>query len=158
MSTRCEIYFTFDLKPDVPEDVLEAIRSMMDKNYKVTSTPAAEFTDNYWQGLLDISPTEMLAFPGSSFSTLAHAYRYTQMPNQGGQDVYRNTITFRAEIHGDAFGEDYVHLLMWIAQYTETQGFIGYFRYDHSPSHPTLLFFKNGKLDTQETFLPRADS
>jgi hypothetical protein len=156
MSGRCEIYFTFDLKADIPDEVVEAIRSMMDKSYVATSMPAAEFLDNDWQGILDSSYHPMVVFPGEPFSSLSYAYRLPSDPSE--RDTYRITLTFRTEIHYDALWEDYIHLLTWIAQYSETQGFIGYFRSEGTTSNPTLLYFKKGTLATQESFLPKADS
>ena len=81
-----------------------------------------------------------IRFPGEAGSRLRWAYRYTQY----GVDQHRHTFSFRQEVPDDTMG-DYIALVEWLAPYSETEGWVGYFRSDIG-EHPVLLYFKQGRV------------
>jgi hypothetical protein len=82
-------------------------------------------------------------FPGEAGSRLRRAYRYTRH----GIDQYRDTFSFRQEVLDDSIGE-YIAFVEWLAPYSETEGWVGYFRshIDEVGAQPVLVYFKQGRV------------
>lgn len=141
MSLHFELFLAMDLKPDTPQNILNILEYMThseDTEFKA-SLPS-DFL-NEVDDWLYILRKEEARIPGELGSVFRRAYRYTQ----SGQDVYRYTLGFRVFLLDDYFYEVYESFLKWLAQYSETTGFVGYWR-EEADLHPILIYFKNGKV------------
>jgi hypothetical protein len=150
MSIHYDFALACDLKPDTPQQVLDTLAYMTrSADYPFHDPPAhplfgAQDIDGEavedWRIMLHERESR---FPGEAGSRLRPAYRYTQH----GVDQYRYTFSFRQEVLDDAIGE-YIALAQWLALYSETEGWVGYFRadLDDGGAQPVLLYFKQGRV------------
>jgi hypothetical protein len=61
-------------------------------------------------------------------------------------DVYYYTLSFRRCMHDDVeFDILLWAFLNWLAPYSDTEGFVGYYREMYT-LHPTLIYFQKGKV------------
>ena len=58
------------------------------------------------------------------------------------------SLTVRSNLKN--YGFEIQYFLHWLAPYSETAGFVGYYRYEETPN-PTLIFFADGKPRVQST-------
>ncbi len=134
-----------DLREDTPSQVIETLKYMTrTQDYEFNDAPdGVFFEDDYWRTCLSCS-NEGFYFPGEAESTFRLAYRYNRSFNDGGAEVYLYTLSIRCESNDDGIST-YVDLAGWLAPYSKTQGFVGYWIYEYS-GEPTLVFFSNGQL------------
>ena len=132
-----------DLKSDVPQQVIDTLQYMTrSEDYSFDSPPDHEFfKDKDWRRFLEIQPNYSCA-PGLVYSEFRKAHRY----EQDNVLVYYYTFSFRRCMHDDVeFNISLWSFLNWLARYSDTEGFIGYYREEFT-LHPTLMYFKNGKV------------
>jgi hypothetical protein len=149
MSDHYDLFFTFDLKPDLPIPVVNALDYVTGKNPALENLPQdSKFSVGTWKDLLVVHPhyENMLHFAGHAISDLSTAYRHELPESKGGGKVYRQTITFRYDILDDGIHE-YLMFLDWIAPYIETEGFIGYFLTNGDRNNVKIIVYNNGKLN-----------
>ena len=132
-----------DLRIDAPQQVIDTLHYMTrTEDYVFDSPPQHEFFNSEgWQSFLQIHPNYSCA-PGLVYSEFRKAYRYTQ----NKVDVSYYTLSFRRCMHDDV--EFYIlwwAFLDWLARYTNTEGFGGYYREEFT-LHPPLIYFKEGKV------------
>ena len=160
MSVHYDLFFAFDLKSNLPNEIINALGYVTGITTLSSNLPQdSQFNDGVWKGLLKItSKPDMLRFPGHSVSIQSLAYRYGLSEAKQGT-VNLQTFTFRHEIKDD-FMHEYLLFLSWVAPYSETVGYIGYFLSDLDYHYPVLLFFRNNKLIFQDTnpARPKADT
>lgn len=141
------VYFDFalacDLKPDTPQQVLDTLSFMTrTEDYAFDTPPAgALFGGETWRDMLRGSTTY---FAGEAGAMFRKALRYVH----GGAEVFRYTLSFRSDVLDDDMGE-YGALIEWLATYSDSEGFVGYFRAKYA-DHPTLLYFRHGKVYASE--------
>ncbi len=147
MSLYFDGFFACDLKPGVPQNVIDVLKYMTRKeDYEFSSVPNHKFfeTDG-WRDFLRITAEsqQYAVAPGLVFSDLQLHEHYSQ---ENRQNVLGYTLSFRRTMHDDV--ECYVHwhdFLAWIVQYSDTDGFIGYLREQYS-FIPQLFYFKKGQV------------
>ena len=144
MSTYYDLYFVCDLKPDVPNSVIQAIEFALGVEHALTDCPKG-FDDSHWKGILDATHEGVMIFPGDSMASLRSAYRGIFPSTDDGGKVYRQTLSFRTETIDDGL-DTYLHFLEWLALYIDTQGFIGYLHCEYDKS-PMLIYIDSGRLD-----------
>lgn len=146
MSVHYDLFFTFDLKPDLPIQIMNALNYVTGKNSAIENLPQdSKFSIGTWKDLLVVPlHYNMLRFSGHTISVLATAYRYGLPESKEGM-VYRQTFTFRHEIKDDVMHE-YLLFLGWIAPYSERTGYIGYFLSDLDDFYPVIMHFKDSEL------------
>src|SRR5438067_9770120 len=98
------------------------------------------FEAGEWREILQTDP-EATHMPGNQWAVFRRAYRFTQY----GVDQYRWTLSFRCEMSDDPFYEDWWEFAHWLACWSDTQGFVGYYREEFERS-PTLIYFLDGKV------------
>ena len=137
-----------DLKPDTPQQVLDVLQYMTRKeDYAFDSVPSHSFftTNEEWRDFLQIDQ-EWTCAPGLVGSDFRKTFRYTK----NSEDVYRWTLSFRRTMHDDyEFPDFWWEFLFWIAPYSESTGFVGYYR-EEFELNPTLIYFQSGKVFTSE--------
>ena len=146
MSTQYEVGLACDLQPNVPPLVLATLAAMVDER----SVPPAVlpddpfFRDGDWQHLLRNGGT----FPGLAGSTLQRAYRYHRPAAQGGDPVFRYTLSCHVGCNDDVVANALFWFLRWLAPWSETVGCVGYYR-AYLLQHvepPTLVYFRGGRV------------
>jgi hypothetical protein len=146
MSAHYDFLLICDLKSDTPKQVIEGLRFMMNPEYEMKSPPTDEhFLREIWKGLLEINNEWVNRIPGDGFVSLRLVPDY----DAENADKLRYTFTFRNQIHGDGLSE-YVNIAEWLRQYSETRGYVGYFRSQYS-EYPYLMYFWNDKVDIVDT-------
>jgi hypothetical protein len=142
MSLHFEFTLTLDLKPETPQQVIDTLAYMTrSEEYEFSDPPSHPWfeSDDEWRETLQADP-EATHLPGNQWTVFRQAYRYTQH----GVDQYRWTLSFRREMLDDEFYEDWWQLADWLARWSETQGFVGYYREEFNRS-PTLIYFLDGQ-------------
>ena len=131
-----------DLKPEIPEQVINTLQYMTrSHDYSFDNPPEHEFFEvDAWRSWLQIQPNHTCG-AGMVFSNFHKTKRYG--PNNTKVDYY--TLSFRRCMHDDV--EYYIlwwAFLYWIAPHCES-GFVGFCR-ETFTLHPTLVYFRNGKV------------
>ena len=140
MSQYFEFQLAFNLKEDVPEDVIEAFQYLTNPDAPLPK----HLPDDDWfrtenPRLIGFASTEPNC--GENVCSFRRVYRYSKMET----DHYQFTFHFRCLWHDDGFYHDWWRLAPWLAKYADAHGFVGYYRKEYSPM-PTLLYFKDGQV------------
>jgi hypothetical protein len=135
-ATYKEFFLTCDLTPDLPVQVYATLRYMTRTEEETFEhAPMHElFEQQGWQDMLRSG--ERRAFAGVSRCELA------TRRDLGGMDTYTLSITYEG---GDDDLMLFTMFAEWIAPYSSTVGWVGYFRAEHD-LYPTLLYFKHGRV------------
>src|SRR5690349_18806779 len=124
MSLHFDLFLACDLKPDVPEHVLNAIKGAVgDKDYLPSDNP-----EDHWQNLLCYEDQYTTLFPGGVHSFFSRV----SSPSKPGEERFRYTLSFRVFELDDVVYEEHYQFLVWLAKYSETEGFVGYLREEMS--------------------------
>ncbi|MCC7448657.1 MAG: hypothetical protein IT324_14650 [Anaerolineae bacterium] len=148
MSLYFEGMLFCDLKPDIPQQVIDTLHYMTRiEDSTFDSSPSHNFFNNPdWRDFLQVQSDYgfVAGYVGSQFR---YAYRYTLH----SEDVFRYTLSFRRPLHDDVeFFEQWWDFISWLALYSETEGYVGYYREKHE-AYATLIYFKDGRVFTLET-------
>jgi hypothetical protein len=147
--------FTFacDLKEDTPQQVIDTLTYMTrTEDYEFNNPPeGAFFEGDSWRTCL-FCENEWFSFPGEAGRFLRSAYRYNRSFNEGGAAVYLYTLSFRCESKDDGLIE-YIDIVEWLAPYSATRGFVGYWIYEYSQT-PTLIYILNGHTQYSDALSP----
>lgn len=145
MSQTFDLSLACDIKPDTPQQVLDTLRYMIRKeDYKFDDPPNHPFfrIHNYWKSWFTYS---ISLFPGEYGAVLRNAPVYAGHPDENGNwPMTRITFSVRVGVHDDVFYDTTYFFLDWLAEHSETQGFVGYYQGNYA-DHPTLIYFKDGK-------------
>src|SRR5215475_970425 len=132
MGMYTELVLACKLKRDVPQEVLNLLRFLCG-GVERPPRPADEdlpehplFQSERWEGVLNAGS---FYFPGEPYSNL-------RVPSDSAY------LTVRSNLKN--YGSEIEYFVQWVASYTESEGFVGYYRYEESP-RPTLIFFHHGK-------------
>jgi hypothetical protein len=148
MSSFC-FALTCDLKLDAPQQGIDTLRYMTGThNHEFNNPPDAEFfQDDDWRTFL-VCDSSGFVFPGEAHASLLRAYRHTRPFVEGGEDVFVHTLSFRCQGYDEGIIY-HLKFLEWLAQYSSTKGFVGYFIYEHD-ENPTLIYLRDGLIYTAE--------
>ncbi len=143
MSVYYDFALACDLESHTPQQVVDTLSYMTRiDDYEFNDPPDEDlFKGETWKYMLQGTVT---GFPGKAGSRFRYVFRY----QQGDEDVFQHTLSFRSYVLDDSFYE-YLLLAQWLAPYSLTRGYVGFFRTEYD-DHPTLLYFKAGKLYTAE--------
>ena len=137
-----------DLKPDVPQQVIDSLKYLTrDEEYEFTDIPDHRFFETVgWNDFLRPEATAVgevwTCAPGLTAREFRKKTRFG--PNNTTSEYY--TLSFRRTMHDDVqFNIHWWDFLDWIAPYSDTTGYVGYYREKYS-LHPDLIYFKNGRL------------
>ncbi len=148
MSDHYDLFFTFDLKQDLPVTVTKALDYVLGKETELDNLLHDEkFSVETWKNLLVLPRNEMHYFPGHTVSILSTRVSRNLSESDGGGKEYRKTITFRFDMHDDTLFGVFLLFLDWIAPYIETEGYIGYYVSSGNHFYPTLILCHNGQLE-----------
>src|SRR5215813_2287357 len=127
-----------DLNEDTPQQVVDILRHMVGlASVELVNLPRHRFFENeYWDTLLRV--TGLPWFPGEGAATLRRVGRYYRPLSEGGAEVSFYTFSVRCEDSDDGLTA-YIEFFDWLAQYSRTQGFVGYWQYEYT-EHPTLVY------------------
>src|SRR5258706_7504208 len=153
MSTPFCFAIACDLKEDVPEQVLETLKYMTrTRDYEFDNPPNAPFfEDEHWRDFF-LHIGEGFYFPGEAGSWLRQVYRYTRPVSQGGGDVFLYTFSLRYSGKDDSITTCF-EFLDWLAPYSATQGFVGYWIYEYG-LNPWILYIQDGQVNISDRPFP----
>lgn len=151
MSTYNDCFFACALKPDTPQSVIDVLSYMTrETDYEFTDPPDAHFFRNEpdWRDFL----RELFDFRVAPGLLVSRLERKTQeYLNRPPVDFYE--ISFRRTVHDDVEYPMWFEFLHWIAPYSDTEGFVGYYRADYE-LNPTLVYFKDGDVFDYDVKVP----
>jgi hypothetical protein len=139
MSLHFEVAIACDLRPDTSPQVLDTLRYMLrEEEYAFDNPPAHRFFEGSgWRSFLGIP--DWVPFAGEIGGSLRLAVRHG--PDGSG---YRHTLSIRSFMLDDQLYDGF-EFLEWLAGHSETVGLVGYYR-EEMDLHPTLVYFKGGKV------------
>ena len=152
MSEYFDLFFAFDLKPDTPQSIIDALQFLRGENPDFVLPPDDTALSEDWEALLKSENGGMTMFPGIAVSELRTAFRGNDPLDQGGEAIYRNTFCYRNEISGDGL-DTLMEFFDWIQPYVETQGLIGYIRNEYEQDYWRIIAF-DGKIDVDTSHTP----
>jgi hypothetical protein len=143
-----------DLREDTPQQVIETLRYMTsNRDYDFNNPPDLPFfKDDDWRTFL-VCESEGFIFPGEPHASLREAYRYSRSMVEGGEDVYLHTLSFRCQAKDDGI-TSYLTFIEWLAPYSSTTGFVGYWIYEDDED-PILIYFKDGQISMSKPSPPQ---
>ena len=131
MGMHTELVMACELKGNVPGEVIETLKYMVgDSEYLATVPVHALFTADRWKSMLRC---DSYYFDGDTHSTL----RYDDIGKSYILNIRCNLKNYCSEIE---------KFLDWIIPYSNTNGFVGYTRYEED-ENPTLIYFIDGKVE-----------
>jgi hypothetical protein len=129
-----ELVLACDLKPDVPEQVINILKYLIGEDSAAPSEPIPvpehqffSSDDHWWMFLLQ----HTYYFPGEPLSKFALDKNSKQ---------YK--FTTRSMIKAGQF--QVMNFVHWLAPYSETKGFVGYTRCDEIPDWLHIIYFEEG--------------
>lgn len=130
MGMYTELVVGIQLKQDAPEDVVETLKYMAgDIEYLATVPIHSLFQTSRWKHMFRSSS---YYFDGDTRSTM----RYDDISK-----AYH--LTIRCDLKN--YDSEIEEFLDWIAPYSCTEGFVGYYRYEEA-ENPTLVYFDEGAV------------
>jgi hypothetical protein len=148
MSLYFDGFFACDLKLDVPQRVVDTLKYMTrEDEYEFADVPDHRFfTIEGWNNFLrpekDAMGEVWTCAPGFVVSEFQKKTQYG--PHNTNWEYY--TLSFRRTMHDDVeFNVHWWDFLDWIAPYSDTTGYVGYYREEFT-LHPKLIYLKNGRL------------
>jgi hypothetical protein len=148
MSQYFDGFFACKLKSDTPQEIIDVLRYMTRKqNYEFKNPPAHRlFEIEGWEHFLQISPSDFRCAPGMTGSEL----RKETDHYVSGKEVEYYTISFRRTMHDDVeFFIYWWEFIDWIIPYSDTEGFVGYWR-EEFDTHPELIYIEKGRLRSRK--------
>lgn len=146
MSLHFDFTLACILRPDTPQAVLDKLADMTKAedwyaNSPTDEPPASDYEISYqlrhWGAVH--------GFPGVFGSVLLNAHQY----GVADKHIYRYTFCCRSRMLDDTFYQEWWEFAGWLAQYSETVGWVGYYR-EEDALHPTLLYFRDSKVYISE--------
>jgi hypothetical protein len=145
MSLHYEFMLAFDLKPDTPPQIIALLQYLTrTEDYAYDGPPpepvigyAPDDEDPWWRQMLQ-NRDALWYGTGSAISVLAAAPAWRR-------DTAQYTLTIRSEALDDDFYQIWLGMFIWLAQYSATEGWVGYYR-EEANLHPTLIYFRGGHV------------
>ncbi len=149
MSLHFDMVINCDLREDTPEDIIEAIRCLTQKDYAPLPNPNLILTDynhrNAWNSFYDyhfLAPEPQ----HDIISNFRRVHRLT-IPLENNREVHRYRLQFCGSwLHDDFFYSHHMPFVYWLASIVY-EDYIGYFCETHNEGlgihHLTV---KDGKL------------
>ncbi len=157
MSLHYEFMLAFDLKPDTPTAVIALLQYLTrTEDYAYDGAPPPPIVD-YWENddlgwhqlLQDRGALGYVAGSGVSLFAVMPPWRQTTAATQ-------YTMTIRTDTLDDDFDQLWFPMFMWLAQYSATEGWVGYYR-EAGHRDPTLLYFEQGRVNFNQFPNPLAE-
>lgn len=145
MSLHYEFMLAFDLKPDTPPDIIALLQYLTrTEDYAYDGPPpepvigyAPDAGDPWWRQMLQ-NRDPLWYGAGSAIGILAAAPSWRRNNAQ-------HTLTIRSEALDDDFYQVWLFMFVWLAQYSATEGWVGYYR-EQAALQPTLIYFRDGQV------------
>lgn len=156
MSLHFEFQLTFNFVEPLPSTMIRAMEFLTGQRLEPPNEwpdPESDFvrSDQARLPLLSLlaQASQSRLNNGEAVCSFRRAFRY----QHAGEDHYQYTLHFRCLWHDDAFYHTWWQLVPWMAKYSDADGCVGYFKekYGH---HPTLIYFRNGKVFMHEVTEP----
>lgn len=136
-----ELVLACDLKPAVPQQVIDVLKYMINLRGELNPQEQPKAIPMFDHPLFTQYPErlhfmlrgEAYYLPGIPFSELVfdELFKYYK-------------FTSRTMIKSGGWVAAF--FLLWLAPYVETKGFVGYTRYDELPDLIDLIYFENGEV------------
>ncbi|MAU13829.1 MAG: hypothetical protein CL607_28690 [Anaerolineaceae bacterium] len=153
MSMRYDLVINCDLREDVSEDAIEAIRYLIDPNYELKKTPYLPYKDPRYPDIGDMwkyfEPYRFLV-PDPQHDIISNFRRIhrTTIPMENNREVYRYRLQYCGSmLHDDYFAQSHMPFIYWLANVVYGD-FIGYYTETQIGSRKVhLLHVKDGRLE-----------
>lgn len=155
MSLHFTIFVACDLRPDTPPNISEMLKHWIrheSDDVRLTLRHTEFVIENLDLWIMPTAKSIAWVHGICIAEFSEQIYRYNNPIVQGGADVLRDTLTLRQGCIDDTYG-DWLQFLMWLAQYSETEGFVGYIQEEYDPT-PTLIYFKKKEMFMEEAPYP----
>jgi hypothetical protein len=147
MSLHFDMVINCDLREDTPEEIIEAIRYLTQKDYTLQSKPALIYSDhgNIWDSFYDkhfLAPDP----DHDIISNFRRVHRLT-IPLENNREVYRYRLQYCGSwLHDDFFAAHHMPFIYWLASIAY-ENYIGYYCETHNTGLGIQHFkVKDGKL------------
>lgn len=153
MSFWYDFSLACNLKPDTPQQVIDTLAYMTRTAAYVFDDPPDHpyFQSENWRTVLQGEGAPS-SFAGD-FRCFFRSTIVTHFPEAYISSIrryYHHTLNIRRCMHDDEFAESaWWELVAWLALYSKTVGFVGYFCTE-SDSTPTLIYFRHGAAYCQK--------
>lgn len=148
MSLHFDVVIMCDLRVDMPDEAIEALRGLTNRDYELKMTPKLLIEeDDIWSMFSDY---HFLA-PVLENETVSSFHRFLrEIDTAKNREIYRWSLQFSGrQILDDIYHTHHLPFLYWLASAVyekANQGFIGYIK--ETFDAPSMMYVKNGKLVT----------
>lgn len=131
MSLHFDLVINCDLQEDVPEDAIEAIRCLTQRDYVLKVKPQLVLPDygNVWDDIWDhhcLAPD-----PDHDIISNFRRIQRTTIPKENNREVYRYRLQYCGSfIHDDYFYQNHLPFVYWLAT-VAYEDYIGYYMETH---------------------------
>lgn len=150
MSLHFDLVINCDLKEDVPEDAIEAIKYLMQPDYSLKKEPQLIYADPEYPDLgnmWDIFGNYRFLVPDPDQNIISNFRRMfrTTIPAENHREVFRYRLQYCGSwLHDDYFYQYHKPFVYWLAT-VAYENFIGYYMETHVGTAHHLRV-KDGKL------------
>lgn len=141
MSLYFDFVFACDLRTDTPAWVIDLLGYMTRKEEREFQPPPGIplFEGEMWRDFLQCSGAHIAV----DYSSLQQVQRYEK-----GGPVTKHLLSWRCYMIDDVFYYAF-GFLEWLAPFSDTLGFVGYYREERG-LFPWLIYFRDGKVYLSE--------
>ena len=145
MSNYYDVVISCDLREDTPEEAINIIRHLTDRDYVLTEKPKMAI-ENYGDvGDWFFSDRFLAPDPENEVISNFQKMLWLIIPTENNREVYRYSLQYSGRnIHDDFWAEHHIPFVYWLAPYV-LGDFIGYMKYTEG-GKPDLMYVKNGRL------------
>jgi hypothetical protein len=145
MSLHYEFMLAFDLKPGTPPEIIALLQYLTrTEDYAYDGPPpqpvigySDDDNDPWWRQMLQ-GRGALWYGAGSAISVFADTSSWRR-------DHAQYTLTIRSDALDDDFYQIWFRMFVWLAQYSATEGWVGYYR-EEADQQPTLIYFRQGQV------------
>ena len=139
MGMYTEINVCFDLYNNIPKEIIDILHSLIDGVDEPSVLPEHEFFKcDRWNM---VACCDSYYFDGSTNSKMTF-------------DTTSKTWKINIKANLKNYDSEIRKFLDWLAPYIETDGFIGYTRYEEC-ENPTLIYIEDGKVVFKDVYVYR---
>lgn len=136
MSLYFDMVINCDLREDVPEDAVEAIKYLTQPDYSLAKKPQLIYTDPKYPGVGNMWDTfggRRFLVPDSDHDIISNFRRVHRLtiPTENNREVHRYRLQYCGScLHDDYFYECHLPFVYWLAT-VAYENYIGYYMETH---------------------------
>jgi len=149
MSLHFDMVINCDLREDTPEDIIEAIRCLTQKDYTPIPKPNLLLIENDYGNIWDSFYEYHFLAPDPEHDTISNFRRVHRLtiPLENNREVHRYRLQYCGSwLHDDFFYAHHIPFVYWLASIAY-ENYIGYYAETHNTGFGIHHFVvKDGKL------------